>query len=204
VRSLTELRKETLAGVLGPIIGLIFVLLAIALAPSFNWETDALSDLGHWFRTDIGDYPIPRALIFNSGLIVSGTLTMYFALTLIRDVNDTFLRFALLSIVVTGIFLIGVGIFYEAIDDLHTLSALGYFLTIPVANALIGIAFVRHKETRWMGILFLVLSLIAVSLFRPWTSLAVWEYVMALISVVGIILISIANQIGILDFIKAA
>ncbi len=198
-----QVRQETWAGLLGPIIGLLFVLLAIALAPNFNWQTDALSDLGHWFRTDIGEYPIPRALVFNSGLLISGTLTIFFALVLFRDVKDIFFRFALLSIVATGLFLVGVGIFFEAIDDPHTLSALGYFLTIPIANALLGIALVRFKETRLVSIAFLILSILAVSLFRPWTSLAVWEYVMALVSVSGITLLSIVNQIGLLDFLRA-
>jgi len=41
-------------GLSDPLIALGVIALAILLSPNFSWVDKALSDLGHWTRTDIG------------------------------------------------------------------------------------------------------------------------------------------------------
>jgi len=197
-----NLGKETWAGFLGPLIGLGFVLISIMVAPDFSWEVDALSHLGNWLRTDIGPNPLLRAFIFNSGLFVGGLLIIYFTMSLTLQIKDRILKFMLLSIMVNAVFLAGVGVFSENFSFGHFITALGFFLSIPISLAMVGLGFVRIRETRWLGSILLLLAVLAVILFRPWTSLAVWEYVMALVSTAGVILLNIMDATSRLDFLK--
>ena len=59
---------------IAPIIAILAIVVAILVSPTFNWYTNALSDLGHYTRVDIGPNPRLRALIFNAGLILTGLL----------------------------------------------------------------------------------------------------------------------------------
>ena len=197
-----EVRKENWAGFLGPVIGLTFVLLAILFAPSFSWESDALSDLGNWFRTDIGPDPFLRSFIFNAGLIIGGALIIYFVISLIGQIGDIIIRISLLSLAVNALFLAGVGVFSENISVGHIITALGFFLTIPISLVFVGAAFIRKQSTRLMGAIFLVLAVLSVMLFQPWAPIAVWEYSLALISTIGVILLSATDVIGRIDSLK--
>ncbi len=199
-----SLRKETLAGLVGPVIGLGFVLLAIALAPEFTWEDNALSDLGRWFNTDLGPNPFLRAAIFNAGLIAGGLLIVYFTLSLIRQIRDIVVRLTLLSFVVTGIFLTGVGIFPGNIKFPHGLTALGFFLSLPPALALTGLGLLRPQSTRIGGAVLILLAILSVVLFRPWTTFAIWEYTMAMVGTSGVIIIGILDATEKLEPLKTS
>lgn len=197
-----DFRKGTWAGFLGPLIGLSFVLLAIVFAPDFSWESDALSHLGHWFRTDIGPNPFVRALIFNSGLVVGGILIIYFTIDLIRQMKDVIIKLALLSIIVNALFLAAVGVFSENISGGHIIAALGFFLSIPVSLILVGIGFLQNRNSRKVGIVLVGLGILSIILFRPWASIAVWEYSMALVSTIAVVFIDGMDILGHLEPVK--
>ena len=59
---LAGIPKPNLAGFLGPLIGLISILVAVLLLPGFSWQSNPLSDLGSWFRTDLGNLQILSAV----------------------------------------------------------------------------------------------------------------------------------------------
>jgi len=196
------MERRFLVGFLGPLVALVFVLLAILLAPNFDWATDALSDLGHWFRTDIGPNPAIRAAVFNGGLIIGGIMSVYYFLTLIQATTDLPSKIVFLGPVMVGVFLAGVGIFSENIPIGHLITALGYFFSIPISAALIGLAWLRLKEVRIYGVISFLLAFLAAILFQPWTSLAMWEYVMAVISAVEMWFIIALEKQGRLDVLK--
>ena len=64
-----EERVYALFGVVGPLVAYISMGVSIVLSPWFSWESNALSDLGHAFRSEV-------ASIFNFGLLLAGFLMM--------------------------------------------------------------------------------------------------------------------------------
>jgi hypothetical membrane protein len=197
------LERRIAIGILGPLISIVCVLLAIVVAPAFDWGTDALSDLGHWFRTDIGSNPILRASIFNFGLIIGGSMVVYYMASLIRQTTDLPSKIGYLGPTTVGVFIAGVGVFSENLALGHLITALGYFFSIPISAAIVGLVWLRVKEVRIYGVLCLILALIATILFRPWTSLAIWEYAMAIVSSIELWFIALLDMQGYLNVLKA-
>ncbi len=197
------MERKHLLGFIGPIISTVFVLLAVLLAPSFDWGSDPLSDLGHWFRTDIGPNPTARAFVFNSGLFVGGGLVAFYFLKLVQEIDSLPSKIVLLGPATTGLFLAGVGVFSETIPAGHLIAALGFFFSIPISAALIGLIWLLMKEVRVFGIVLLFISFLAVILFQPWTSTAVWEFVMAIIASIEAWFIVLLDMKGYIDVLKA-
>jgi hypothetical membrane protein len=196
-------QRRNLLGFLGPFIGMVSVLVSILAAPSFNWADNALSDLGNWFRNDIGPYPILRAAIFNVGLIVGGILIVCFAYLMVRELYDAPTKVALLSFAASGTFLAGVGVFSETIPVGHAIAALGFFLTIPISMLLVGLAWIRISTIRVYACCMFLLAAVAILLFQPWTSIAVWEYTMSIIASAGIWFVDFLDLKARLDVLKS-
>ena len=66
-----------LFGVVGPLVAYISIGVSIVLSPWFNWESNALSDLGHAIRSEV-------APIFDFGLLLAGFLLMVYVVTAFR------------------------------------------------------------------------------------------------------------------------
>lgn len=194
--------RKNLLGFLGPLIGMVSVLVSILTAPSFDWASNALSDLGNWFRVDIGPNPILRASIFNIGLIAGGLIIVFFTYLMIRKLRDTPTRVALLSFAASGIFLAGVGVFSENIPAGHVVAALGFFFTIPISMFLIGLAWIRIRAIRVYAICLILLGAGSLLLFQPWAPIAVWEYTMSIMASVGIWFVDFLDLRGRLDVLK--
>ncbi|MFX1368832.1 MAG: DUF998 domain-containing protein [Promethearchaeota archaeon] len=181
-----RIKFPVLAGFLGPFVSLGGIFFAILLAPSFTLE-NALSDLGHWFRTDIGPNPLPRALIFNAGVFVSGILMVYFLVWLMHKVPEIGTRIGLLILASSCLCLSAVGIFSENIPYYHTLVALGFFLIAPIALLVIGTNWLRFSSLRLysipsllMGILPFILISLAGQEILVWPGYALPEVILGL------------------------
>lgn len=196
------MQRRNLFGFLGPLIGMVSVLVSILAAPGFDWSSNALSDLGNWFREDVGSYPVLRAAIFNGGLVVGGVMIVCFVYLMVRELRDTPTRAALLSFAASGIFLAGVGVFNENIPAGHVIAALGFFFTIPISMFLIGLVWIRIRAIRVYGICLLLLAAGSLLLFQPWTSIAVWEYTMSIIASIGIWFVDFLDLRGQLNVMK--
>lgn len=188
-----SLPKPLLAGIIGPIVALVCILLAIAISPSFTWEGNALSDLGHYTRTDIGSNPLVRAIIFNSGMITAGVLTLYTTIAFIRELNDTITRIGMLPFVSAELFLIGIGIFSENFNPIHFMVSVGFYASFPWAMWIIGIGFLRYKNLRLFSLVSIILPFISLYLwlnaYGPapfWSGVAIPEIVTALTAVVWV------------------
>ncbi len=196
------MERKIIIGLLGPVIVTVCVLFAVLLAPSFDWGSDALSDLGHWFRTDIGPNPEIRAFAFNSGLVIGGCMIVFYFLSLAQETTFLPSKIAFLGPISTGLFLVGVGIFSENIPFGHMISALGFFFSIPISAALLGITWVIVKEVRLYGIVILVIAFLVVALFRPWTSLAILEFTLSFIAWIEFWFIIALDAKGHLEVLK--
>ena len=181
---LAGIPKPNLAGFLGPLIGLISIPVAVLLLPGFSWQSNPLSDLGSWFRTDLGNLQILSAVVFNGGLIIGGLLLLYFTVSFFRMLNDWSTKIAMIAFMTTCIFLASVGVFSEEFPLPHVLSALGFFLSIPIALGIAGLAWLRFRELRPFAILTLVLSAVSyLTIFQAGASVAIRELAEALIAV---------------------
>lgn len=177
--------RENQVGFLAPLIAMLCIAIATSILPNFDWSSNPLSDLGSWVRTDLGNLQILSAVLFNGGLIVTGVLIAYFTIWLIKQSNDLPTKIGLLPFVGTSLLLAGVGVFSEDFPIPHLLTALPFFLSIPIALGVVGLVWLRFSEMRISGVGSLLFSLLSILLIvQPWIdlSIAVFETLAALIA----------------------
>ena len=113
-------------------VGLGAVAAALALAPWFNWTTDALSDLGH-----------PRyasAPVFGAGLLASGLFYVDAVLHARRFLGRSRVSSAaVVSLVLGGLSLSAVGVINESFGPPHFVVSLTYFTFVPLGMLLLAV-----------------------------------------------------------------
>jgi hypothetical membrane protein len=115
------------------------VFLAAALSPSFQWTTNALSDLGA-----VGAH---RAWIFNGGLILSGLCYLVFASGVFTNSVHRIESIGALVIGFVYFLTILIGVFPYP-TPLHDPIALVQFLLIPVGLWTYGTGNIRRGASR--------------------------------------------------------
>ena len=126
-------RNYALLGLIAPLIAIVFIAGSIALSPWFNWETDALSDLGHAINSEV-------APLFNFGLLLSGFLTIVFALKTFRN----HAKCTSYALVLVGLSLQLVATFDEVYRPFHSLVSVMFFVSLGLASISY---FVEKKST---------------------------------------------------------
>ncbi|TFG31733.1 DUF998 domain-containing protein [Candidatus Thorarchaeota archaeon] len=182
-KAIKKIPKANLLGFLGPVVSFTAIALAIIIQPGFSWSDNALSDLGSWFRTDLGNYQIVSAILFNGGLIISGICILIFVISLVRQIGDLPSQLSLLVFAGTAILLIGIGTFSEDFHIMHYWTAVPFFLSIPIALGFTGLVWLRFVEIRSLAIVTIILSLgYLILMFQQWIelSIAVFEFLAAL------------------------
>ncbi|MCK5238481.1 MAG: DUF998 domain-containing protein [Candidatus Thorarchaeota archaeon] len=162
------LSRVGILGMIGPLIALVCIMIAIALAPAWTWEGNALSDLGHWFRTDIGPNPSLRAFVFCFGLVATGILLFVFTVWFLRRISDTITKIGFLPFFSALIFLMLIGIIAENFDGHYEVSV-GFFFSFPWAMWIIGIGLFRYKHLWWFAIVSIILPFFSVYMWAGWT-----------------------------------
>ncbi|MFO7836967.1 MAG: DUF998 domain-containing protein [Candidatus Thorarchaeota archaeon] len=174
-------------GFVAPIISLSCIGLAILLSPEFTWMGNALSDLGHYTRTDLGPSQFQVAIIFNVGLAVTGLLMLYFTTHLLQQIAEPATKIALAIFSVSCIFLTAIGVFSENFSPTHFIVSVGFFLTFPFAMWAVGIGWLRFPPTRVFAIISLLLPFLSVYLWtQTWDGVAIPEIVTALSAILWI------------------
>jgi len=182
--TLRKMPRGNMIGFIGPLISFSCILVATLILSGFDWTSNALSDLGSWFRTDLGDLQIVSAILFNGGLIVTGLMILYFVIWLMMQTSDLPSKIAFLFFAGSAVLLTGIGVFSEDFSFFHFWTAVPFFLSIPVVLGLTGLVWIRVSEMRMYAIILIILSLTSlVILFRPWfsLSLAVFETLEAIV-----------------------
>ena len=177
--------RENQIGFLAPLITILSIIICTAILPNFDWAANPLSDMGSWFRTDLGSLQILSAILFNGGLIATGLLSAYFMVWLIKQSNDLPTKIGFLFFTGTGLFLAGVGVFSEDFGLPHLWTALPFFLSIPFSLGVPGLVWLRLSEMRIIGVVSILFSLLSILImFQPWIdlSIAVFETLEALVA----------------------
>ncbi len=202
-------RLMMIIGFFSPIIALVSITLSIAISPNFDWITNALSDLGHYTAVEIGDNPLIRAIIFNSGLIVTSILMLIFAVWFILKIDDIPTKIGMLPFVSAAIFLTAIGIFSENFGDIHFYVSVGFFASFPFAMWFIGIGWIRFPKLRWFSVISIILPLISVCIWYVtfngliwWTGMAIPEIITAGTAIGWIWIVNLLYQRGQLSMLK--
>lgn len=187
------LPRAALIGFLAPLIALVCIVLAIAISPSFDWVTNALSDLGHYTRTDIGPNPLVRAIIFNFGLVTTGVLLFIITLGFIKQINDWPTRIAMIPFLIACVFLTAIGVFSENFSPTHYIVSVGLFTTFPFAMWFVGLSWLRYRHLWWFCLVSLLLPFFSVYIWWgtfngvvPWTGMAIPEILTALTAILWV------------------
>jgi hypothetical membrane protein len=173
---LSKLSLPIKIGFFAPLIALICILVAILLSPGFDWFVNALSDLGHYTRTDLGPYKLIGAIIFNGGLILTGLLLLYFTVWILKRTKDIFTKVGIAPLLLSLCFLISIGVFSENFGDIHYYVSVGFFLTFPFSMWLIGIGWLRYPHLRWFCVVSLLLPFISVFMWADYLNgTSIWQ-----------------------------
>ncbi|MHA2042131.1 MAG: DUF998 domain-containing protein [Candidatus Thorarchaeota archaeon] len=185
--------RAALIGFIAPLIALICIVLAIAISPTFDWVTNALSDLGHYTRTDIGPNPLARAIIFNGGLVTTGFLLLIITLGFMRQIHDWPTRIAMIPFLIACGFLMGIGIFSENFGEIHFIVSVGLFTSFPFAMWFVGLSWLRYRHLWWFCAISLLLPFFSVYIWWgtfngtvPWTGMAIPEILTALSAILWV------------------
>ena len=185
IEKFRNMPRENQIGFLAPLIAMLCIATSTSILQNFDWSSNPLSDLGSWFRTDLGDLQILSAILLNGGLIVTGLLIAYFVVWLIRQSNDLPTKIGLLLFTGTALLLAGVGVFSEDFPLPHLWTAVPFFFSIPIALGILGLVWLRFSEIRIIGVVSILFSLLSILIIvQPWIdlSIAVFETVEALVA----------------------
>ena len=186
-----KIPRHTLIGFLSPLIALSTIMIAIFLSPYFTWEDNALSDLGHYTRTDLGPNQLIVAIIYNAGLILTSLLMLYFVFSFFKELNDIPTKVGILILGIACGFLFLIGIFTENAGPIHFWVSVGFFFTFPWAMWSIAIGWLRFPELRWFSVISFLLPFLSLYIWPsffagalPWTGEAIPEIITA-VSAIG-------------------
>lgn len=143
-----------IAGIIGPILALIFVFYSVSIYPNFSWYNNYLSDLG------VGK----TAPFFNYPLIFAGIMNFIFAIGLAYALpKGTWSKIGAILLIIGGVSLALVGIFNEnSADNIHEYVAMGYFVILPLSLIVLGLNNLKtFKKYSIYSIITILLGLIA-------------------------------------------
>jgi len=136
-------RAGSWCGLAGSSVFLIAWAIAIAATPGYRFGGQWVSDLG------VG----AGASYFNAGVIVAGIFSIPFALTLAMVLRSSRLGIAgSISLVLAGIFLIGVGTFTENAGETHWIVSISFFSLASISMILLSYPLFRSTAMGpWSG-----------------------------------------------------
>lgn len=139
-----ENRVYALLGIFGPLLVYISILSSLVLSPSFDWRSNALSDLGHAVNSHV-------APMFNLGLLLAGFLMMIYALTVFQK-HAKYSSFCLL---VSTFFVQLLAAFNEVYGPLHYAVAVPHFVMLSLTS----IVYTVEKRSASALIAFIVVMI---------------------------------------------
>jgi len=152
-KNVAWLKISGVSGILAPIAALTCISLAIAYSPQFSWTENALSDLG--VQEGV------TAILFNSGLILSGFLGLVFAFGLFIVLQDKAMgRIGASIFILDTLALIAIGVFPENVKPTHYYVSVAFFLLFPISMFFVVAAFLQTSKVK-IGLFTLLIAVVA-------------------------------------------
>lgn len=157
----TILRKVAGAcGITSQFVALTTLLIAISSSHRFSWTGNDISYLGAEGSA---------ATLFNWGLIIAGVLSLMFAIGLGMSLLSSRLgKCGVVNLLLGSMAMSAIGIFPRTINRPHDLATILFFVFIPMALLLIGIAAVTASPRRWGLLSLTAVVIIVVLMLVPW------------------------------------
>jgi hypothetical membrane protein len=145
----TWVEVSGICGILAPIVAFACILSAIAFYPQFSWTNDALSDLGIVSGA--------TAILFNSGLMISGFLISLFGIGLPVLLGNKLLgKMSGLLFIIGGVAMFAIGVFPESAEPMHYYASVAFFVLLPTSLLLISATFLLAARRKIGSFTFLV------------------------------------------------
>jgi hypothetical membrane protein len=139
---LNRLKLCGVCGIVAPIVAFTGITISFVLTISKGHSIFALSDLG--VQQGVA------AVLFNSSLIMSGLLTLVFALGLLPFLCGKILCKIGASILVLDAFaLTAIGVFPENVEPTHLYASVTFFVLFPISLLLIGVALLQISQKKF-------------------------------------------------------
>jgi hypothetical membrane protein len=116
-------RVYALFGIVGPMLVYISIAASLVLSPRFNWENNALSDLGHAVDSNV-------ASIFNLGLLLAGFFLMIYAATVFKE----HAKYSSVCLLVSTFLVQLLAAFNEVYGSLHYAVAVPHFIMLSLTS----------------------------------------------------------------------
>jgi hypothetical membrane protein len=184
-KQLVSIKISALCGIIGPILGFIFISCSIYYSDWFHWTENWLSDLGGIpGNTSIWASRGIVSIIFNIGLIISGLIGVIFANSLrnIQILNNNIGKIGVFLLILDMFTLCFIGILPETTGYLHTFVSILFFFLIALSLLIIGNV-LRKQSMKKLGKYIIILALISFCSFpffaipRPWGNNAISELI---------------------------
>jgi len=148
-----NLKVAGVCGATSPIVALSLISLAIIYSPWFSWTENALSDLGVH----------EAAILFNSSLMISGILTLIFAIGLMRVLRQSKLGLiGTFVLILAAVSLFAIGFYPETAGPIHFYVSVAFFTLLPISMFLVGVAMISESSRRNMGIFSVLTVMIGI------------------------------------------
>jgi len=153
-------RIAGVCGITSQLVGLTALLVAISSSPWFSWTENHISVLG---------VEGSATTLFNWGLILTGLLSLIFAIGLGRSLLSSRLgQSGMVSLILGSMAISTMGIFPRSIDLPHDVASIAFFVFIILALLLIGVAAIIASQMRW-GLLSLIAGVLIIAFWLiPW------------------------------------
>jgi len=154
-------RIAGVCGIASQVIGLTSLLTAVSMSPWFSWTENYLSVFG---------VKGSATTLFNSGLILTGILSLIFAIGLGKSLLSGRLLglLGMVSLALGSAAFSAMGIFPRTTGILHNGASLSFFLLISLAIFLIGIRVITPSQKIWGALSLTVVILMVVFQIVPW------------------------------------
>ncbi|MBI4168205.1 MAG: DUF998 domain-containing protein [Candidatus Aenigmarchaeota archaeon] len=132
-------------GLAGILVAFSSILVSVVLSPSFNWNANAVSELG------TGN----ASAIFNSGLVIAGALILIFSSELSKNIGSSPAgKLGVIFTMLSSASLALVGLFNGSYGSLHVLVSTSFFIFSWLSAFLMGIHFISGN-LKFLGMLAL-------------------------------------------------
>jgi len=153
-------RIAGVCGITSQLVGVTTLLVAISSSPWFSWTENYISVLGVEGST---------TMLFNCGLIITGVLSLIFALGLGKSLSSSRLgRWGAVSLVLGSMAISAVGIFPRTVGLLHDLASTAFFAFISLAIFLVGVMAITRSQKIWGALSLAAVLIIMVMQSVPW------------------------------------
>lgn len=155
------LKSCGVCGIVAPIIAFTGITVSLALTLSKGDSIFALSDLG--VQQGV------TAVLFNSGLVISGLLILVFALGLFIDLRGrTFGKTGAFILVLDALALTAIGVFPENVKPMHLYASVAFFMLFPTSLFFIGTALLQMSQLNLGMFTFLIATVAALVWMIPY------------------------------------